>query len=65
MTGSLDDELSKDEIQRTGLYTNKHGYRYILRYIRILFGSQEVNVFKVSEVSQSITFLISELITKL
>ena len=51
MTRSLDDELSEDEIQGTGLYKNKHGYRYILRYVRILFGSQEADVFKVSEVS--------------
>lgn len=51
MTGSLDNKLSEDEIQGTGLYTNKYEYRYILRYVIILFGSQEADVFKVSEVS--------------
>ena len=51
MTRSLDDKLSEDEIQGTDLYTNKYGYRYILRYVRILFGSQEADVLEVSEVS--------------
>jgi len=51
MTRSLDNKLLGDKIQEADPYVNNHGCKSILRYIKVLFRSQEVNVSDVLEVS--------------
>jgi len=50
MTKSLDNKLLEDKTQEADLYINNHGCKSILRYIKVLFRSQKVNVSDVLEV---------------
>ena len=51
MTGRLGDELLGGKMWETDLCANNHRYGSTLKYVKVLFRSQEVNVLKVLKVS--------------
>jgi len=50
MTRSLDNKLLEDKTQEADPYINNYGCKSILRFIQVLFRSQEVNISDVLEV---------------
>ena len=44
MTRSLSNKLLGSETQETDLYTNNHGCESIPEYVRVIFGSQNINM---------------------
>ena len=44
ITRSLSDKLLESETQETNLYTNNYGCESIPMFVRVLFGSQNINM---------------------